>query len=264
MPSGTSAIVRVLADTSQALGPRRATATGCSGRTVTRRVCGKPRSYPAAHWGASPGVARPRSRSAPAGSDLRWGRAPRARGRRPQVERLRSRSTLHGEHRHQQREQVEADRAEHKREAEPGATGPTGGNERRARAGAPAAARARGAGAGTLRGALGHVAADAQRRTHCYCSDGSSSGPRNSTSCTELVQRLPARLGHQHDGIFGAGTVSILDEVRVARRDLRATDPMSLQAAGLKSIRPRALNECSGFLNTLPNVRLVGRLRGLS
>ena len=44
----TKTLIAARDEISQAFGPRRATATGCSGRTVTRRVCGKLRSYPAA------------------------------------------------------------------------------------------------------------------------------------------------------------------------------------------------------------------------
>ena len=43
--NGSGEITRELAATSQAFAPRRATATGCSGLTVTRSVCGKSRSY---------------------------------------------------------------------------------------------------------------------------------------------------------------------------------------------------------------------------
>ena len=42
--AGSGEITRELAATSHDFNPRRATATGCSARTVTRSVCGKSRS----------------------------------------------------------------------------------------------------------------------------------------------------------------------------------------------------------------------------
>jgi hypothetical protein len=42
----------------------------------------------------------------------------------------------------------------------------------------------------------------------------------------ELLQRAPASLGHEREGVGGRRAVGVLDEVRVLRRDLSASDPM--------------------------------------
>src|SRR5580765_2981917 len=49
----------------------------------------------------------------------------------------------------------------------------------------------------------------------------------------ERLVHPTACLGHQRDAVAGAGTVSVLDEVRVARRDERAANPVALETARL-------------------------------
>ena len=71
----------------------------------------------------------------------------------------------------------------------------------------------------------------------------------------ELLARAPARLGHQRDRVGACGAAGVLDEVRVPRRDLRAADPVAL-AARTPRASARRVSSCSGFLKTLPNVRL--------
>src|SRR5918911_2726745 len=50
----------------------------------------------------------------------------------------------------------------------------------------------------------------------------------------ELLQRAPPGLLHQRQRVGRAGTARVLDEVRVAWRDLGASDAVALQAAGLQ------------------------------
>jgi len=49
-----------------------------------------------------------------------------------------------------------------------------------------------------------------------------------------LLACTPAGFCHQRDRVGGAGSIGVLDEVRVARRDLGAADPVPLQPAGLE------------------------------
>ena len=68
-------------------------------------------------------------------------------------------------------------------------------------------------------------------------SGGSSSGPRNRTSCSsssaELVVHAAPRLGHQRERVGRGRAARVLDEVRVPLRDHRAADPVPLQPARL-------------------------------
>jgi hypothetical protein len=43
----------------------------------------------------------------------------------------------------------------------------------------------------------------------------------------ELLERPSSRLGHQRERVDSLRLASVLDEVRVPRRDLRAADPMA-------------------------------------
>src|SRR5256714_5495932 len=45
----------------------------------------------------------------------------------------------------------------------------------------------------------------------------------------ELLVSAPSRLGHESESVGGRGAVGVLDEVRVLRRDLGASDPMALE-----------------------------------
>src|SRR5207247_6703527 len=49
----------------------------------------------------------------------------------------------------------------------------------------------------------------------------------------ELLVRPPPGLGHQRNRVVGARVVGVLDEIRVSRRYLGATDPVPLEAARL-------------------------------
>src|SRR6185312_8802500 len=51
---------------------------------------------------------------------------------------------------------------------------------------------------------------------------------------SELLGRAPPRFGHQRDRVGSTGGVGILDEVRVAGRDLRAADPVPFEATRLE------------------------------
>ena len=70
----------------------------------------------------------------------------------------------------------------------------------------------------------------------------------------EPVVHPAARLGHQRDASAERRPAGVLDEVRVARRDERAADPVALQPALLD--QPPGPRSPGGFLKTLPNVRL--------
>src|SRR5690242_3522498 len=50
----------------------------------------------------------------------------------------------------------------------------------------------------------------------------------------ELLERAPARLGHERERIRGRGAVRVLDEVRVLRRDLRSAAAIAPEAARLE------------------------------
>ncbi len=63
-------------------------------------------------------------------------------------------------------------------------------------------------------------------------------------------------------GIRSAGAVGVLDEVRVPRRDLRAADPVALEAARLE--HPPGAQLVVGVLEHAAERALVGRLRGLA
>ena len=96
-------------------------------------------------------------------------------------------------------------------------------------------------------------------------SGGRASSPRNSTSCRSSTPncstRAPARLGHERDRVGGRGTVGVLDEVRVLRRDLRAADPVPLQPAGLE--HPPGAQLVIGVLEDASERPPVRRLRRL-
>src|SRR5262249_10842518 len=49
----------------------------------------------------------------------------------------------------------------------------------------------------------------------------------------EPLARPPARLGHERERVRRGGASGVLDEVRVARRELRAADEVASQAAWL-------------------------------
>ena len=51
---------------------------------------------------------------------------------------------------------------------------------------------------------------------------------------SELVARPPASLDHERERIRGECRVRVLDEIRVARRDLRAADPVPAQPTRLE------------------------------
>src|SRR5215210_1264627 len=50
----------------------------------------------------------------------------------------------------------------------------------------------------------------------------------------ELLTRATARLAHQRERVGRSRAVGVLDEVRVARRDLGAPDPVAAEAARLE------------------------------
>src|SRR5580765_1101185 len=56
-----------------------------------------------------------------------------------------------------------------------------------------------------------------------------------------LLERPPAGLDHERDGVLGPGPVRVFDEVRVQRRDLRPADAVTLEAAGLEHPARRQL-----------------------
>ena len=76
---------------------------------------------------------------------------------------------------------------------------------------------------------------------------------------SELLLRPAPRLGHQRHGVRGAGTVRVLDEVRMAGRDLGTPDPVALEATRLEHPAGRQL--VLGVLEHAPERALV---RGLS
>ena len=55
----------------------------------------------------------------------------------------------------------------------------------------------------------------------------------------ELLARAPARLAHQREAVGRRRPAGVLDEVRVLRRDDRATDPVPLQPAELEHLPRR-------------------------
>src|SRR6476660_1246208 len=78
----------------------------------------------------------------------------------------------------------------------------------------------------------------------------------------DLVVRAATCLDHQAHTIRARRPVGVLDEVRVLRRDLRAADPMPLEAAELEH-PPRP--ELAGWvLEDAPEGALVRRLRVLA
>ena len=95
---------------------------------------------------------------------------------------------------------------------------------------------------------------------------GSSRSPKNRTSCSSStpnsVERAPSRFRHQRERVRGAGLARVLDEVRMARGDLGAADPLALepQASSMRPARELVL----GVLEDAPEGALVRRLRGLS
>ena len=172
---------------------------------------------------------------------------------------------LHGEHRRGAREQVEADRAEHDREAD---------QERPARREEANDGRAlerrqlhdRGAGAGTLRGALGHVAGFAATNRRSYRSGGSSSGPRNSTSCTSSTpnwsnaRRRASAISATASSVRAPSAFSM----KFAWRGEICAPPIRcpFKPAGLE--HPPRAELVLRVLEHAPERALVGRLRGLA
>src|ERR1700694_2916540 len=77
----------------------------------------------------------------------------------------------------------------------------------------------------------------------------------------ELLERTPARLGHEREGVDCPGVAGGLDEVFVARRDLSTADPMPLEAAGLEHSPRREL--VLGIFEDAAARALIRRLRGL-
>src|SRR5215210_87181 len=58
---------------------------------------------------------------------------------------------------------------------------------------------------------------------------------------SELLPGSPPGLGHQREGVRGAGVAGVLDEVRMPGRDLCSTDAMALQSARLEEPPGRQL-----------------------
>ena len=56
----------------------------------------------------------------------------------------------------------------------------------------------------------------------------------------ELLVHAPARLGHQRERVGRRRAAGVLDEVRVARRDQGAADPVALRARTASISRPGA------------------------
>src|SRR4051794_4017465 len=76
-----------------------------------------------------------------------------------------------------------------------------------------------------------------------------------------LVERAAPRLGHQRDRILAPCVARVLDEVRVHRRDLRAADPVPLQATRFE--HPAGSQVVVGVLEDAAERSPVRRLRGL-
>src|SRR3954451_24728248 len=77
----------------------------------------------------------------------------------------------------------------------------------------------------------------------------------------ELLERAAPRLDHQRDRILTPRPTRVLDEVRVHRRDLRAADPVPLQAARFE--HPAGSQVVVGVLEDAAERSPVRRLRGL-
>ena len=196
---------------------------------------------------------RPRRRSSS-------GSAPPRRERAPDL-RLRARCApadldrAHREHRRLARGEVAADREREQREPDDDRAA---GRRERARSNERAAAR------GQHRGAGGRPLGGLPQR---------DSSPRRARPLqrrqlerpeelhlvleldTELLAHAPARLGHHRDAVGGRRTARVLDEVRVARRD-RARRRSGGPSARTPRSCARRPARSSGFLNTLPKVRL--------
>src|SRR5829696_419813 len=78
----------------------------------------------------------------------------------------------------------------------------------------------------------------------------------------ELLARAPPRFDHQRERVLGPRRVGVLDEVRVARRDLSATDAEAAQATLLEHASRGKL--VVRVLEHAPERALVRRLRRLS
>ena len=241
-----------VAETSHASAPRRRTATGRSVRTRTSACAGRRgRTSRAGDLGdASTAAARRRpSRSRPGSRPCRRracaGPARRPAGGAPSTSIRWSAKTL-GPAARRRRRRLPAPT----RTIAPRTTGSI--RRRGTRTAAGSRCRSRACGDDSVRRAAARSCASVR------LAGGSSRSPRSSTSCSSSTpncsQRPAARLGHQRQRVAGGRVAGVLDEVRVPRRD-RAPPirwPLSPHAS---SIRP-APSSWSGFLKTLPNVRL--------